>query len=139
MASRVRDFASRDLIHNFGHRKGTGVTAHRLYSELMLAQAKLLSILTDFGFSDAAVLQAAALACFTIQTDKSNRDFIREALARGERLPTPMQMAIANFRRGEYPSFEVVLRRHDQTGERIITAQVVTTGVKRVSLDPVPH
>lgn len=131
LATQIRGFAQRDYITCHGHMKGSGRTAHRLYSESMMAQAKLLSILTDFGFSDPSIMQAAATACSSPVEGRA----IHPDLIQGGRVPTPMQAALRDFRLGGWPSFEMTLRRHDQTGERKITAQIVASGLKRIPIE----
>lgn len=94
IAAQIRNLAQRNLIHNFGHVKGSGRTAHRLFSDSMMAQAKVLITLVEMGFADKHTTTVASIACFTHFGEALNRDkFPFDG-------PTPMQFAIEQFRLG---------------------------------------
>lgn len=127
IAGQLRGYAQADLIHNFGKVHGSGRTAHRLYTEPMMAQAKLLSVLvTDFGFADPEIMQVAARACFVIHHESEAE--LQASFAKGNHVLTPMQYAIEEYKKGNWPAFEAHVFRHDQTGERQVIAKVYTPG-----------
>ena len=62
IATQLRNYAQRNLIHSFGVEKGSGRTAYRLYREDQWLSAKVLGLLTEAGYADLSVLNAASLA-----------------------------------------------------------------------------
>lgn len=129
VATQIRTYAHRNLIHSFGQARGTGRTARRLYRQDQWAIAKVLSILHDFGFADATVMQAASIAMQFWQPEElgSFAAEVHEAVGAQEHVKrSPMQRAIEGFQNGEDWRFAMELLRDPDTGERQIKAWLET-------------
>lgn len=129
IAAQLRAYAHRNLIHSFGQARGTGRTAHRLYRQDQWAIAKVLSILHDFGFADATVMQAASIAMQFWQAEElgSYAAADHEAAGVHEHVKrSPMQRAMVGFQNGEDWRFAMELLRDPDTGERQIIAWLET-------------
>lgn len=113
IATQLRNYAQRGLIHSFGMQKGSGRTAHRLYREDQWVVAKVLGILTEFGFADLSVLHATSVAlnAWNFQDSPSAR--------------SPAQWVIDDFKKGvDFWTFDLALFRHVTKGGRDVRARI---------------
>lgn len=108
-ASQLRAFQQRRLIHPVAQ-KGSGRTAHNLYSYSELAIAKIASLLTtDHSIADNAI-QASVAAQLYGWTDHNPSN--------GCGWRSPIDAALAGIIRGEFWVFRMDTVRGDQSGER---------------------
>jgi hypothetical protein len=140
----IRNYAQQGLISPAEY-KGTGITAHRRFSEDQWLVATVLRTVHDFGFADFAVLGATshALNHWTAEENDAPRksgQTAEEWIAGSFPAKSPAQFVIDEWRRGEklrkkglardpkFPgdwwSFELGLHRHETTGERVVKGRI---------------
>jgi hypothetical protein len=127
IATQLRNYAQRNLIHSFGVEKGSGRTAYRLYREDQWLSAKVLGLLTEAGYADLSVLNAASLALNAWPIDSKALNAPEKVVAWMENPParSPAQWVIDDFRKGINGwTFDLVVFRHFETGDRQVRARI---------------
>lgn len=112
-AGQLRGLASRKLVWANGGTVGEGKVVHNLFTLWDLAVAKVLSILTvDAAVNDPSILGAVSAQLYS-WPDHYWDD-------RDTRYPSSIRAALAGVARGEPWVCRIDIRRHEETGDKIV-------------------